>query len=219
MSNFKQFVKKTPILFSTYKNISTIGSFFGLDFIRAITNIAGIPWYVNDYRKLRIQLKSQNKFPITQFRPFLFEKNDFSGVASGDYFHQDLYVARRIFENKPIKHIDVGSRIDGFVAHVACFREIEVFDIRPLKSQVETIKFVQADLMQMKTELIECTDSLSCLHTIEHFGLGRYGDAIDADGHLKGLDSLHKMLKKGGTFYFSTPIGKQRIEFNAHRVF
>lgn len=27
------------------------------------------------------------------------------------------------------------------------------------------------------------------------------------------------MLKSGGMFYFSTPIGEQRIEFNAHRVF
>jgi hypothetical protein len=27
------------------------------------------------------------------------------------------------------------------------------------------------------------------------------------------------MVKQGGTFYFSVPIGPQRIEFNAHRVF
>ena len=63
------------------------------------------------------------------------------------------------------------------------------------------------------------TDSLSCLHTIEHFGLGRYGDRIDADGHLRGINNLHKVLKPGGTLYISTPIGPQRIEFNAHRVF
>ena len=38
-----------------------------------------------------------------------------SGVCSGDYFHQDLLVAGFIYKNNPIKHIDVGSRIDGFV--------------------------------------------------------------------------------------------------------
>ena len=27
------------------------------------------------------------------------------------------------------------------------------------------------------------------------------------------------MLKRNGKFYFSVPIGSQRIEFNAHRVF
>lgn len=219
MTTIKQLVKNTPFLLLTYRNMSMVLGFLGLDIFRAFTNIIGIPWYIRDYRKLKNQLKNQNIFPITQFRPFLFEKKDSSGVASGDYFHQDLFVARRIFESNPTKHVDVGSRIDGFVAHVACFREIEVFDIRPLKSGVKTIKFVQADLMQMKPELFECTDSLSCLHTIEHFGLGRYGDTVDSDGHLKGLDALYKMLKTGGKFYFSTPIGKQRIEFNAHRVF
>ena len=30
---------------------------------------------------------------------------------------------------------------------------------------------------------------------------------------------MFRMLKKGGKFYFSVPIGDQRIEFNAHRVF
>ena len=57
------------------------------------------------------------------------------------------------------------------------------------------------------------------LNVIEHFGLGRYGEPIDVEGHLKGLDNMRQVLKKGGKFYFSTPIGPQRIEFNAHRVF
>lgn len=219
MEKLKQFAKNTPFILSTYKNFRTLIAFLGLDFKKAYINLSGIGWYIKDYRKLKSQLNNQNLFPITQFRPFLYEKKDSSGVASGDYFHQDLYVARRIFENNPKRHIDVGSRIDGFVAHVACFREIEVFDIRPLSSSVKNIIFVKADLMKAKSEMYEITESLSCLHTIEHFGLGRYGDPIDADGHLKGLDSLFQMLIKGGKFYFSTPIGKQRIEFNAHRVF
>lgn len=62
-------------------------------------------------------------------------------------------------------------------------------------------------------------DSVSSLHAIEHFGLGRYGDKLDCNGHLKGLNHIHQMLKQGGKFYFSVPIGEQRIEFNAHRVF
>jgi hypothetical protein len=62
-------------------------------------------------------------------------------------------------------------------------------------------------------------DSLSCLHALEHFGLGRYGDPIDYDGYLVGLENLYLLLKKGGRLYFSVPIGSQRIEFNAHRVF
>ncbi|MBC7588829.1 MAG: DUF268 domain-containing protein [Chitinophagaceae bacterium] len=140
---------------------------------------------------------------------------------SGHYFHQDLLVAQQIFINQPQRHVDIGSRTDGFVAHVASFRPIDVIDIRPLQSNSTNINFLQADFMQeLPQELIESTDSLSCLHALEHFGLGRYGDSVDSNGHLKGYFNLKKILKKGGRFYFSTPIGSlQRIVFNAHRVF
>lgn len=127
--------------------------------------------------------------------------------------------SKQNFFNNPKKHIDIGSRIDGFVAHVASFREIEVYDIRPLPEQILNVKFVQADIMLHHDSLNGCTDSISCLHAIEHFGLGRYGDSLDPNGHLKGLNAIYRMLKPNGKFYFSTPIGPQRIEFNAHRIF
>lgn len=142
-----------------------------------------------------------------------------AGNAKGHYFHQDLLVAKFIHENNPKRHIDIGSRLDGFVAHVASYREIEVIDIRPLpKSEHENIKFLQADLM-VSQNLGE-TDSVSCLHTIEHFGLGRYGDPIDVDGSNKGITNLVDLVSKGGRLYISFPIGQQdEVHFNAHRVF
>lgn len=64
------------------------------------------------------------------------------------------------------------------------------------------------------------TDSASCLHALEHFGLGRYNDPIDYDGWRKGLVGLTRMLEPNGTLYLSVPTGQtQRVEFNAHRVF
>jgi SAM-dependent methyltransferase len=138
---------------------------------------------------------------------------------SGHYFHQDLLIARKIYELNPQKHVDIGSRTDGFVAHVAVFREIELFDIRPAHSTVKNILFKQADLIQFPEELSNYTDSISSLHAIEHFGLGRYGDPIDYNGHLKALQNISRIVRSGGMFYFSTPIGPQRIEFNAQRVF
>ena len=57
------------------------------------------------------------------------------------------------------------------------------------------------------------------MHAIEHFGLGRYGDPIDYFGYKKAIENIHTILKEKGRFYFSVPIGPQRIEYNAHRVF
>lgn len=151
----------------------------------------------------------------------LHDFNDVAGETKGHYFHQDLLVASFIATRGPARHIDVGSRIDGFVAHVASFREIEILDVRKLgEIGHPQIKFVQRDLMKSDSHFNEITDSLSCLHTIEHFGLGRYGDPIDPDGHKVGLQNLVDMLKPEGTLYLSFPIGsRNEVHFNAHRVF
>jgi hypothetical protein len=194
-------------------------AFLGININFGISNIKGLYWFISDYRKFKAQNKSDLGFPITKLFPIIHDKFDSSGILSGHYFHQDLHIAQDIFYKSPIKHVDIGSRTDGFVAHVASFREIEVFDIRPLESTVTNIKFIQSDFTNINPNLENYTDSISCLHAIEHFGLGRYNDTLDKDGHLKGLNAIYKTLKKEGIFYFSTPIGNQRIEFNAHRVF
>lgn len=128
-------------------------------------------------------------------------------------------MAQRVFQNKPERHVDLGSRVDGFVSHVAAFRSIEVLDIRPIERPITNVIFRQADLMQLPKELINYTDSISSLHVVEHFGLGRYGDPIDVNGHTKALDNLYLILRQGGKFYFSVPVGQQGILFNAHRLF
>ena len=156
---------------------------------------------------------------ITQEHIFLQDYDDNAGTTRGHYFHQDLLVAKMIHDSNPERHVDVGSRFDGFVAHVASFREIEVFDLRPLEESLhKNIKFIQADLMNPLN--FEKTESLSCLHAIEHFGLGRYSDQIDINGHIKGINNLLKMLKNNGTLYISFPIGRSdAVHFNAHRIF
>ena len=160
------------------------------------------------------------EFAVGDLYPCLSDKEDSGGTARGHYFHQDLLIARKIYLQNPTRHLDIGSRVDGFVAHVAVFREIEIMDIRPMKSEVHNIKVQCADLSApLPPELINCCDSLSCLHALEHFGLGRYGDPIKYTGYLDGLKNMQQILKPGGKFYFSVPMGPQRVEFNAHRVF
>lgn len=151
--------------------------------------------------------------------PNFADKYADAGLMSGDYFHQDYFVAKKIFMANPAKHVDIGSRIEGFVAHVAVFREIEVLDIRNIESTITNIVFRQADLMNMPPDMENYCDSVSSLHAIEHFGLGRYGDPIDYYGYKKALKNITAILRKGGTFYLSVPIGRQRIEFNSHRIF
>lgn len=203
-----------------FYKIKIILKFLGWNIDQTRYFFQGIPSYVRDYLAFKKQKGSNTDFCFANPIPMLLDKHSEAGVMSGQYFQQDLFVAQKIFKNNPERHVDIGSRIDGFVAHVASFREIEIFDIRQQKNKSNNILFKQLDLMQPAPSYKDYCDSISSLHAIEHFGLGRYGDPIDYSGHIKALENIHSILKPGGIFYFSTPIGeKQSIQFNAHRIF
>lgn len=194
-------------------------------FYRASRLVGYDPGELRHLRHLRRYFREARTFRkqggvIARYYPVLRDYQDSSGAASGHYFHQDLLVSQFIHERNPRNHLDVGSRIDGFVAHVASFRTIDVLDIRPLSIQAHpNIRFVQADLLKPVPELIGSYESVSCLHALEHFGLGRYTDPIIHDGHLKGFAAVSAMVAEGGLLYVSVPVGRPRVEFNAHRIF
>lgn len=187
---------------------------FGIDPIRIFHSLRGLPLYVRDLFQFRSRYKGR-----LELLPCLHDRYEEGGTTKSEYFWQDLLVARMISEAKPAKHVDIGSRVDGFVAHVASYREIEVFDIRPITVRIPGVTFKQADLMNPTDAITDYCDSLSCLHALEHFGLGRYGDTIDPKGYESGIRNMARILRSGGIFYLSLPVGIERVEFNAHRVF
>jgi hypothetical protein len=178
-----------------------------------------LPGYVANFFTYKKIMGSSSDWPLKANYPSLLDKSEGGGTASGHYFHQDLLVAQRIFARSPRLHYDVGSRIDGFVAHVATFRPIEYFDIRPVAGKAHNIVFRLGNLLVPESLPAKSCDSVSCLHVIEHVGLGRYGDPLVPSGWKTALKSLACMLQSGGRLYLSVPIGHQCIEFNAHRVF
>ena len=67
------------------------------------------------------------------------------------------------------------------------FMKVDVLDIRNLDINKKNINFIKGDLMDPKFTPNKKYKSISCLHTIEHFGLGRYGDKINPNGHIIGF--------------------------------
>jgi len=195
-----------------------LSSQFGCDLRHFLRAICGLPFFLHDWHRFHKEYSGK-----INLMPCLHDRYEESGNTNSEYFWQDLLVAQWIYAAKPQRHVDIGSRIDGFVAHVASYREIEVFDVRPINAHVPGVVFKKANLMLPLTlpsvgDGGYC-DSLSCLHAIEHFGLGRYGDPVDADGHKHGIVNMARLLKPCGRLYISTPIGQERVEFNANRVF
>jgi len=195
-----------------------LSSQFGTDPQRFLRSLRGLPTYVRDWVVFRKSFAGKMKV-----MPCLHDRYEEGGATKNEYFWQDLLVARFIHAAKPVKHVDIGSRVDGFVGHVASFREIEVFDVRPITTLVPGVVFRQADLMNRSSLPLTAgegyCDSLSCLHAVEHFGLGRYGDPVDPQGYQRGIANMSQLLRPRGTFYLSAPIGQERVEFNANWVF
>ena len=185
-------------------------------------SLIGIPGYLISLLRFKYLLKASGLYDWSKLVmfPVLTDKYESSGTASGHYFWQDLLIAQRIFKQQPIAHLDIGSRMDGFVSHLASFREVVVLDIRRNIDNIPNIRFLVGDLtLNSSLSLLGKYDSISCLHVLEHIGLGRYGDSQDPKGHLLAINNIDTLLMVGGHLYLSVPIGIQRIEYNAHRIF
>lgn len=151
--------------------------------------------------------------------PILKEKYTYAGTI-GNYFWQDLWAARLIVKTGVKNHFDIGSRLDGFIAHLlAADIDVTMIDVRKFPGEVERLHTIVDDATTLHQIPDESIESMSALCSLEHFGLGRYGDPIDPEACFKCFENIQKKLKKGGKLYISLPIGKERVEFNAHRVF
>ena len=181
-----------------------------------IKSISILPWYFRQKFQFKKLMRHSNWY-IKDY-PIRLDRDSQAG-SLGEYFWQDLFVAKEIIKLNPKRHVDVGSRIDGFIVHLACTRKIEIFDIRYFNKDIENVKFTQWDMTNPNKKYQSLSDCVSCLHTLEHIGLGRYGDNLDPDGWKKGFDALIDLVSISGSLFLSVPIGIERIEFNAHRVF
>lgn len=133
------------------------------------------------------------------------------------YLYQAAWLARRIAESKPSVHVDVASSALTISMLSAMCRTV-FLDFRPLKVTLTGLTSVAASITRLPFADASLA-SVSCLHVIEHIGLGRYGDPIDPNGSHVSARELARVLAPGGKLYLSVPIGRERTCFNAHRVF
>ncbi|MCD7726283.1 MAG: DUF268 domain-containing protein [Clostridiales bacterium] len=168
----------------------------------------------------RLNLNPSFSINLNDLKLMTSDKKMAAGVPAAHYFAQDIWGGAKIYRNNPIKHYDIGSRLDGFIAHLLVFREVNYIDIRPLPFKIPRLHFIQGDATNLEGFENNSIESLSSFHAIEHFGLGRYGDEVDPDAYLKVISNIQRVIKPGGHAYIGVPIGpKDKLVFNAHRIF
>jgi hypothetical protein len=171
------------------------------------------------FRFRRISQQISNRFSPLKWKeryPRLGEDTETTSFDS-HYIYHPAWAARIVAQTQPKVHIDVSSSLT-FCSIVSAFVPVEFYDYRPAPLNLENLICKQGDLMKLPFE-DESVESLSCMHVVEHIGLGRYGDPLDPDGDLKAIAELKRVLAKGGSLLFVTPAGKPKIRFNAHRVY
>lgn len=183
----------------------------------------GMPYstFFNDDMEKYNQLNQRDNFEIHDeyLWPIISDKYAKAGTIN-NYFWQDLWAARLIHKSGNKRHFDIGSRIDGFIAHLLAMDiDVTLIDIREFPEEVEGLHTIIDNATMLRQVPDESIESMSALCSLEHFGLGRYGDPIDPEACFKCFNEIQKKIKTGGDFYLSVPIGKERVEFNAHRVF
>jgi hypothetical protein len=133
------------------------------------------------------------------------------------YTYHPAWAARILAKTHPTSHTDFSS-ILWFGTMISAFIPVKFYDYRPANLTLSNWSGGFADLCKLDIESNSLA-SVSCMHTVEHIGLGRYGDALDPLGDVKACAELVRITQPGGDILFVTPVGSPRIEYNAHRVY
>lgn len=133
------------------------------------------------------------------------------------YVYHPAWAARVVARLEPEVHVDISSTLH-FATIVSAFVRVAFYDFRPAPLVLSNMSSDAADLTSLHFDSNSIA-SLSCMHVIEHIGLGRYGDPFDIDGDKKAAQELSRVLAKNGHLIVAMPVGRPRIQFNAHRVY
>lgn len=170
--------------------------------------------YLSAWRKYE-KLPGAEPLSAIDAYPCLHDRTATTGIDA-HYFYQGVWAMRKIQESGAVEHVDVGSLV-SFVGLLSTFLKVIFIDIRPASIRLKKFESRQGSVLDMPFADNSIT-SLSCLHVAEHIGLGRYGDPLDPQGTKKATHELSRVLALNGNLYFSLPIGKPRVCFNAHRI-
>lgn len=130
---------------------------------------------------------------------------------------QWLYEAIEKYPIKGNNVLIIGSEepcYEGVAIHYGA--SVTMVEYQVVTSEHEKIKTMTVEEFEKSTELYDSAISIS---SVEHSGLGRYGDAFDPEGDIKSMKVLFDKLKPGGLCFLAVPMGLDQVLWNAHRVY
>lgn len=175
--------------------------------------------FQHDYHRFKKLARQTEARFVLRWRdryPCLYDKTP-TATFDRHYVFHTAWAARVLATTHPESHTDISSSL-YFCSLVSAFVPIKFYDYRPAYLNLDGLVSGTADLLSLPFA-DRSIDSLSCMHVVEHVGLGRYGDPLDPDGDLNAMTELKRVLATGGQLLFVVPIGRPKLMFNAHRIY
>lgn len=187
---------------------------------RMAMRLAFFPFISGDYRKFAALTRktAHRRFEPT-FADAFPQVFDRTAATPFDrhYVYHTAWAARVVRQIAPPFHVDISSSL-YFASIVSAFIPVRFYDYRPPNLALSGFSSAHADLCALPFPDAS-VQSLSCMHTVEHVGLGRYGDRLDPDGDLTAVAELKRVVASHGHLLFVVPIGRPRLMFNAMRIY
>lgn len=186
---------------------------------KTIKNLIQAYKFKKSYRDFLKSIKGENRFELNwkDRYPCLNDNTSYTGFDR-HYIYHPAWAARIIRKIAPEIHVDISSTL-YFASILSAFVPVRFYDFRPANLNLSELESLKANLLNLDFP-DNSIASLSCMHTVEHIGLGRYGDPIDYNGDIKAMSELARVLAPDGNLLFVVPVGdKSIIQFNAHRIY
>jgi hypothetical protein len=172
--------------------------------------------FIQDFRLFRKSNTGTTPIKWRNRKPCLYDATSYTGFDR-HYVYHTAWAARKLQRINPTVHFDIGSSI-YFSAIASAYTPIRFFDYRPAALQLSQLSCEHANLSQLAFP-DNTVESISCMHVIEHIGLGRYGDPVDPQGDIQAVKELKRVVALNGNLLIVVPVGKPMIQYNAHRIY
>jgi SAM-dependent methyltransferase len=203
----------------------------------AVEKTGRIPQIENEIDRILTKLEVDNSLPSKVL------STEESKIASGLWFNDPIVVGyrdneaywagtnerileknfillalARLYDSSDIQILDVGSGESLLAYELASLNySVTAIDIRPIALSHPNLKFVKSDICQsvFPSASFDCVIALS---TLEHIGLGWYGDEIGVELDQKAVQQIYALVKPGGSFILTVPYGKAAVT-PVHRIY
>ena len=169
-------------------------------------------WYLND----SYGSDQPRKWSVSEI------KNYCRLISKGKSFY---YGATDLYLYKALKQFPISGKSVAIIGSITPWYECVVLTYKGKPTTIEyntiecddpRIEIFTVEEFNANPKTFDCIISIS---SIEHDGLGRYGDPINPYGDFEAMQKCKEMLNPGGIFYLAVPVTEDSITFNAHRTY